>query len=63
MIACQLDLKRLGEGRSRIKALRFWNILLANLGAERLGFKQFLSSGLKVYELNDWEQIPPYINW
>jgi hypothetical protein len=62
LIACQLDPQRCGD-RGRIKALRVWNVLLAQLGADRTGWSHFLASETKPYEPNPWEQMPPYINW
>ncbi|MEA1951920.1 MAG: hypothetical protein U9N87_11080, partial [Planctomycetota bacterium] len=63
IVACQLDMAKLGQSRGRIKALRFYNMLLANLGVERIAFDSFLQPTAQVYQPNSWEQIPPYINW
>jgi hypothetical protein len=60
LVACPIEPATLGETRGRIKALRFWNCLLANLGAER---STFLHSDRAAYETNKWEEIPPFINW
>jgi len=63
LVACQVDPGKLGASRGRVKALRFWNILLANLGARRTGFDAFLEPEGSLYEENRWEHIPPYIDW
>ena len=61
VVACQLDPRALGQTRARIKALRVWNLLLANVGAERGA--AFLTAPAGAYEANEWEQIPPYMDW
>ena len=63
LLACTIDPDRLGNCRGRVKALRFWNVLLANLGAERPGFQPFMPGAMDLYEPNPWEKIPPFINW
>jgi hypothetical protein len=63
IVACQLDPNALGNTRGRIKVLRFWNILFANLGVSRATEEGFLQPRRSPYEDNEWEQIPPYINW
>ena len=63
LVACQLDPATLGNTRARVKALRFWNVLLSNAGAERRRFASFLEPTAKCHEPNAWEQIPPFINW
>jgi hypothetical protein len=63
IVACQLDVAKLGQSRGRVKALRFYNILLANLGVERSAFDNFVQPEVQVDLPNSWEQIPPYINW
>ena len=63
VVACQLDVGQLGRTRGRIKALRFWNVLLANLRARRVWLDAGLSRRRKGYEPNPWEEIPPFINW
>ena len=60
-VACQLDPTALGQTRARVKGLRLWNLLLANLGAERAG--AFLTASTGAYEVNEWEHIPPYMDW
>jgi beta-galactosidase len=60
VIACSLDLAGLEKTRARVKLLRFWNILLANLGGRSLGL---LDRTLPRYEPNEWEEIPPFMNW
>lgn len=63
LLTCSLDPVRLGATRERIKALRVWNQLLADLGAHRTGFESFLSPQAATWEPNTWETIPPYMNW
>lgn len=63
LVACQVDPSKLGATRGRVKALRFWNLLLANLGARRAGFDTFLAPEDSRYEENPWEHIPPYFDW
>lgn len=63
IVACQLDVAKLGQSRGRVKALRFYNILLANLGVRRSAFDKFLQPEAQVDQPNSWEQIPPFINW
>ena len=60
LIACTLDLAGLEETRARVKLLRFWNVLLANLGGRSFAL---LDSSSARYEPNAWEELPPYINW
>jgi hypothetical protein len=63
-VACQLDISRLDKaGRGRIKALRFWNILLANLKVSRKGFRNLIKHAGKTAEENKWETIPPFMVW
>jgi len=62
LIACQLDPQKCGD-RGRIKALRVWNVLLAQLGVERAAWLPFLAPTAAPYEPNPWEQMPPYMNW
>ena len=63
LIACELDPRRLGDTRARVKAVRLWNTLLTGLGARREGFEAFLTPGLSLYEESEWEAMPPYMNW
>jgi hypothetical protein len=63
LIACRLPIDALGQTRGRIKALRFWNLLLANLRLRRDGDATFLTPAASPYAENEWEQMPPYINW
>ena len=42
-------------------ALRAWNLLLTNLGVDRIALGIMLPA--QVYEDNVWENLPPYINW
>ena len=63
IVACGLDPAGLGQGRARVKALRLWNMLLCNLGIERRGYGTILAPKGPVYEDNQWEQMPGYINW
>ena len=63
VIACAVDPTSLGATRGRIKSLRFWNLLLANLNVARSDFLEFLKPKTKSYEANNWEPLPPYINW
>ena len=60
LIACLLDVSTPQASRGQVKALRFWNILLANLGGRN---GPFLESSAPRYEPNPWEEIPPFINW
>ncbi|MBT7164292.1 MAG: hypothetical protein HN904_16040, partial [Victivallales bacterium] len=61
LIACTLDPAKLAGTRGRPKALRFWNLLLANLQAPRPALR--ISTEATPYERNQWETIPGYINW
>jgi beta-galactosidase len=63
VVSCQLDPGALGPSRGRVKALRFWDVLLANLGARRTGSTAFLQPTAPVYEDNEWETMPGYIDW
>ncbi|MCX7047029.1 MAG: hypothetical protein NTX50_16260, partial [Candidatus Sumerlaeota bacterium] len=63
LIAVRIDPERLGATRARVKVLRFWNILLSNLGAAREPFDHNLLPALRFYEDNPWEELPPYIDW
>ena len=49
--------------RDRFGVAEAEHVLLANLGAPRTGFCVEPQPGTKVYEQNEWEVIPPYINW
>ncbi|OGV72371.1 MAG: hypothetical protein A3K19_23485 [Lentisphaerae bacterium RIFOXYB12_FULL_65_16] len=60
LVAILLDPATL-EARARVKALRFCNGLLTNLGATRTG--AWLAPMGKVYEPNPWEEMPPWIMW
>lgn len=62
LIVCTLDPSVL-QGRARIKALRLWNALLANLHAPREGLSDFLRPSHPVWEANEPEQLPPYMDW
>ena len=61
LIACTLDPAQLAGTRGHPKALRFWNLLLANLQATRPALE--ISTNATPYEKNQWETIPGYINW
>ncbi len=63
IVACQLDPEKLGPSRGRIKALRFWNLLLANLKVQRDPFGFSPGPDVKVWEKNPWEDMPPYFDW
>lgn len=63
IVSCQLDPTALGQTRGRVKALRLWNVLLSNLRAHRQGFDRFLEPTAPLYEDNEWEEMPGYINW
>jgi beta-galactosidase len=62
LVACLVDPARCGE-HGRIKTLRLWNVLLANLHVRRLIDGSFLKPALPLYEANTWEGMPPYMNW
>ena len=62
LMACMLDLSRCGT-RGQVKGLRLWNLLLANLQIRREASENFLQPKGKLYEVNDWEAMPPYMNW
>jgi hypothetical protein len=49
------------DARARVKALRFCNGLLGNLGAARN--TGWLAPDAKVYEPNPWEEMPAWIEW
>jgi hypothetical protein len=61
-VACLLDPAHCGE-HGRIKTLRLWNVLLANLHARRSIDGGFLQPTMRLYEANTWEEMPPYMNW
>lgn len=61
LLACQVDPDGLSP-RGRVKALRFWNVLLANLGVDRPA-ASFLAPPASVYEDDVSEQMPPYMGW
>lgn len=63
VIACQLALDDASKTRGQVKARRFWNLLLANLGAERNDDTAFITAPRRAYEDNEWERLPPYMNW
>jgi beta-galactosidase len=63
VIACQIDPEKLGPTRGRIKTLRFWNVLLANLGLPRAPFTEALEPRQAFYEDNPWEEIPRFRSW
>lgn len=63
MIACQIDPEKLDAGRGRVKTLRFWNVLLANLELPRAAFTEVLQPALAFYEDNPWEEIPRFRSW
>jgi len=63
LLACQLDPESLGQSRARVKVLRFWNLLLANLGIDRSTELFPGAAAPRVYEANEWEEIPPYMDW
>jgi hypothetical protein len=62
IVACLLDPAHCGE-HGRIKTLRLWNVLLANLHARRSIEGGFLQPKMRLYEANTWEEMPPYMNW
>jgi hypothetical protein len=62
IVACSLDPTAL-QGRARIKALRVWNALLTNLNVPREGLSDFLQPAHPVWEANEPEQLPPYMDW
>lgn len=52
------------ETRQRIKGTRLWNLLLANIKANRKGFNKFLTPKKgEIYIDNELEKIPPYRPW
>ena len=63
IVACQIALDDANKTRGQVKALRFWNLLLANLEIERNADTAFVAAPRRAYEDNDWEHLPPYINW
>jgi hypothetical protein len=63
ILACQLDPEKLGKTRGRVKSLRFWNILLANLKTQRADVSVSPRSGARAYEPNEWEEMPRYFDW
>ena len=62
-IACQIDPEKLGATRGRVKTLRFWNVLLANLELPRAPLTEELQPRLAFYEDNPWEEIPRFRSW
>jgi hypothetical protein len=62
-VACRLDPESLGPNRARVKVLRFWNLLLANLAVDRSADLAPGAAPTRVYEDNEWERIPRYMNW
>ncbi len=63
LVACQIDPENLGVTRGRIKTLRFWNVLLANLDLPRAAFTEELQPAVAFYEDNPWEEIPRFRSW
>jgi len=63
IIVCRLPIDRKHGERARVKALRFHNILLANLGAPRNPSGLLLDESRARYVDAAWEDIPPFINW
>jgi len=63
VIACQIDPEKLGATRGRVKTLRFWNVLLANLELPRAPLTEELQPRLAFYEDNPWEEIPRFRSW
>ncbi len=63
VIACQIDPEKLGATRGRIKTLRFWNVLLANLALPRTPLTEAMQPGRAFYEENPWEEIPRFRSW
>ena len=63
VVACTLDPETFGETRARLKALRFRSILRSNLGSPSISARQFIFKPPKLYEPNEWEEMPGYINW
>jgi hypothetical protein len=61
LIACGLDPDALGQTRGRVKALRLWNTLLTNVGVERNALA--ILAPAQPYEDNEWERLPPYMDW
>ena len=51
------------ENRGHVKTLRFWNLLLSNLGLPRALFTEDLEPRLAFYEDNPWEEIPRFRSW
>jgi beta-galactosidase len=63
VVACQIDPDALGASRGRVKALRFWNVLLGNLQLPRSSLTDELQPRLAFYENNPWEEIPRFRSW
>ena len=61
IVACSLNPDDLGPTRGRVKALPLWNLLLTNLAVERNSLS--ITTPAQVYEDNEWEHLPPYMNW
>ncbi|MEI6501091.1 MAG: hypothetical protein WCP21_08695, partial [Armatimonadota bacterium] len=61
VVACGLDPEALGQTRGRVKALRLWNTLLTNAGVERSALS--ILAPARPYEDNEWEHLPPYMDW
>lgn len=62
LIACTLDPRHCGP-RGQVKTLRLWNLLLGNLQLRRKASEDFLQPKTKLYDANDWEAMPRYMNW
>jgi len=62
-VVCALDPEAFGQTRGRVKALRFRSVLLSNLGRPSVPAQQFIAKPPELYEPNEWEEMPGYINW
>ncbi|NOY80624.1 MAG: hypothetical protein GXP31_06420 [Kiritimatiellaeota bacterium] len=65
LIACTFPIPEGAAEKSHagVKAVRFWNRLLANIGLSGPRFSPKLRPLRSPYVQNPWEQLPPYINW
>ena len=63
IVACRLPVNETGDTRLRVKTTRFWNVLLANLGAPRAASGLLFAASRPRYLAAAFEDIPPFINW
>ncbi len=63
LVTCSLDPDALQGTRAGVKAQRLWDALLTALGVDGTGRDSLLHPERALYERNEWETRPRYINW